>query len=46
MTFEEALAVYLYLQHASPGTRDEKLFALAWGVICERAERTIRTHTK
>ena len=42
MSFEEALALYLYWMHAPPDVRDEKLFSEAWELICASAETTIR----
>jgi hypothetical protein len=37
MTFNEAIAVYLYLQYQPPRHRDERKFNQAWDKICEYA---------
>jgi hypothetical protein len=42
VTFNEAVAVYLYLQHQAPGQRDEKKFSEAWGHIYQYAEPVVR----
>lgn len=46
MSFNEAVAVYLYLQHVPPGKRDEAMFKRAWGVICSYAEPAIQQESK
>lgn len=38
MTFEQALAVYLYLQFGQKAPEDEKVLAEAWKIICNAAE--------
>lgn len=43
MSFNEAIAVYLYLQHNQSRTKEEnQAFARAWGVIIQYAEPAIR----
>jgi len=37
MKLDEALAVYLYLQHARRGPEEERDFKAAWDVICDHA---------
>lgn len=41
MPLDEALAIYLYLQHVPPERRDKFAFERAWHTICEYAQSGI-----
>lgn len=42
MYLDEAIAVYLYLQHVPPKRRGRCSYTEAWNVICRHAERALR----
>jgi hypothetical protein len=44
MKLDQAIAIYLFLQHRSPGSindRERAALKLAWGTICKEAEAAI-----
>lgn len=47
MCSDEALAVYAYLKDRPPGSMtpaERKAFNIAWGFICELAQRSVNDH--
>jgi hypothetical protein len=48
MSLDEAIAVYLFLQHRPPGTindREKAALRDSWGLICKQAEAAIFYNT-